>query len=156
MLPDPVVGDLLRSATADDLGAADRHRELGRRVFDDGSQWAEAHALPLALVDVEIFLDGRAALLHAVRLRPWDELPFLTDLGDRHGLIMRLYDLHAEPAVEVEDEHGCGSCGSDGCGEGGCGSGGCGSCSAGGAKELTNYFAALREQMEQVHRVALL
>jgi hypothetical protein len=158
MLPDPVVGDLLRSATADDLGAANRHRELGRQVFDDGSHWAETHALPLALVDVEIFLDGRAALLHAVRLGECDEGPLLADLGDRHGLIVRLYDLHGDPAVETEDEHGCGEggCGSGGCGEGGCGSGGCGSCSAGGAKELTNYFATLREQMEQVHRVALL
>jgi hypothetical protein len=156
-LPDPVVGDLLRSATADDLDAADRHRTLGRQVFEDGSQWAEARALPLALLDVEVFLDGRAALLHAVRLGTCDEGPLLADLGDRHGLIVRLYDLHGEPAVEVEDEHGCGSCGSGGCGDGGCGSGGgCGSCSAGGAKELTNYFAGLREQMEQVHRVALL
>jgi hypothetical protein len=59
----------------------------------------------------------------------------------------------------VEDDHGCGSCGDGGCGEGGCGScgdGGCGSCSAGGAKELEKYFADLREQMEQSHRVALL
>jgi hypothetical protein len=155
-LPDPIVGDLLRSATADDLGAADRHRELGRRVFDDGALWADVHALPMALVDVEIFLDGRGALLHAVRLGEFDEGPLLADLGDRHGLIVRLYDLHADPTIEEDDEHGCGSCGSGGCGEGGCSTGGCGSCSSGGAKELTNYFATLREQMEQVHRVALL
>jgi hypothetical protein len=158
-LPDPVVGELLRPASGDDLAAADRHRLLGRQVFDDGSQWAEAHALPLALVDVEVFLDGRQALLHAVRFGTCDEGPLLSDLGDRHGLIVRLYDLHGDATVETEDEHGCGSCGSGssgGCGEGGCSSGGCGSCSAGGAKELTNYFAGLREQMEQVHRVALL
>ena len=155
-LPDPIVGDLLRPATADDFDAADRNRVLGRRVYDDGSQWAEQRKLPLALVDVEVLLDRRAAVLHAVRFGQFDEAPLLSNLGDRHDLIVRLYDLHAEPAVDVEDEHGCGSCGSGGCGEEGCGSGGCGSCSAGGAKELTNYFAALREQMEQGHRLALL
>ncbi len=158
-LPDPVIGELLRPATAPDLEAADRHHTLGRQVFDDAVGAVEARALPLAPVDVEIFLDGRAALLHAVKMGQCDEGPLLADLGDRHGLIVRLYDLHAEPAVEVEEEDGCGSCGSGGCGEGGgggCSTGGCGSCSASGAKELTNYFAGLREQMEQVHRVALL
>jgi hypothetical protein len=154
-LPDPVVGDLIRAATADDFAAADRHRDLGRRLFDDGSQWAETHSLPLALVDVEVFLDGRQALLHAVRLQPCDEGPLLADIGDRHGLIVRFYDLNAESAAE-SDEQACGSC-NGGCGEGGgCSEGGCGSCSAGGAKELANYFAELRTQMNQRHRVALL
>jgi hypothetical protein len=157
--PDPFVGDLLRAATDEDLAAANRHRELGRRLFEDGSRRSDEVGLPLALVDVEVFLDGRQAVLHAVRLGPFDDGPFLADLGDRHGLIIRLYDLAADLAAK-DDEHGCASCGhgggcrEDGCGE--CGSGGCGSCSAGGAKELANYFAELREQMEQRRRVALL
>src|SRR5205823_2900968 len=133
-------------------------RDLGRKLFEDGSRWADSHCLPLAMVDVEILLDGQQALLHAVRLGPCEEGPLLAELGDRHGLIVRLYDLAAEPAVE-EDDHGCGSCGSGGCGEGGCGDcgsgggggGGCGSCSAGGAAELATYFSALREQMDQGH-----
>lgn len=156
-LPDPVVGELVRPASSGDLEAAHRHHALGRQMFDDATKRAEARCLPLALVDIEVFLDGRQALLHAIKLGPCDEGPLLGDLGDRYSLILRLYDLSAEPAVAVEEEHGCGSCGSGGgCGDGGCSSGGCGSCSAGGAKELTNYFAGLREQMEQVHRVALL
>ncbi|HEY1376054.1 MAG TPA: hypothetical protein VGF55_04640 [Gemmataceae bacterium] len=158
VLPDPFVGELLRAATADDLAAAHSHRELEQRLFVDGCRLSDDRGLPLAVVDVEVFLDGRQALLHAVRLGACDEGPLLAELGDRHGLVVRLYDLTAEPAV-AEDEHGCGSCGSGGCGEGGCGScgdGGCGSCSAGGAKELETYFASLRAQMEQRHRVALL
>lgn len=148
-LPDPLVGDLLRPATGDDLAAADRYRALGHRLFDEGGRLADG--LPLKFVDVEVFLDGRQAVLHALKLGPCDEGPLLAELGERHGLVVRLYDLAAEPAAE-DDEHGCGSCGADGCGSGGCnssGEGGCGSCSAGGAKELTRYFAALREQMDR-------
>src|SRR5262249_38319296 len=139
-LPDPFVGELLRAATPDDVATADRHRDLGQLLFTDGCRLTDARDLPLAVVDVEGFFDGRQALLRAVRLGPCDEGPLLAELGDRHGLIVRLYDLTAEPAAG-EEEHGCGSCGHDGCGGGGCGScgDGCGSCSAGGAKELASY-----------------
>jgi hypothetical protein len=154
-LPDPLVGDLLRAATDDDRATANRNHELGRRLFEDGARLIEDRGQPFALVDVEVFLDGRQAVLHAVRLGPGDESELLGDLGSRHDLIVRLYDLAGEPAAE--DDHGCGSCGNCGEGEcGSCGNGGCGSCSAGGAAELESYFAALREQMEQSHRVALL
>jgi hypothetical protein len=158
ILPDPFVGELLRVATDDDSAAADRYRDLGRRLFEDGSALADTLGLPFAVVDVEVFLDGRQALLHIVRLGPADEGPLLAELGDRHGLIVRLYDLAGEPAPEAEHEHGCSSCGDGGCGEGGCGScgDGCGSCSAGGAKELASYLAGLRQEMENRNRVALL
>jgi hypothetical protein len=155
LLPDPLVGELLRAATCDDIAASGRYRELGQRLFDDGARLTEIRGLPLALMDVEVFLDGRQALLHAVRLGAGDEGPLLEELGERHGLILRMYDLAAEPAAaDDHDEGGCGSCGEGGCGS--CGTGGCGSCSAGGAKELTQYFAALRGQMEQKQRVPLL
>jgi hypothetical protein len=157
-LPDPFVGELLRPATADDLTASGRNRDVGQRLFEDGSGLADARGLPLTLVDVEVLLDGRQALLHAIRLGPCDEGALLEELGGRYGLIVRLYDLAADPVEAEEEEHGCGSCGEGGCGEGGCGSsgGGCGSCSAGGATELASYFAGLREQMEHRSRVPLL
>jgi hypothetical protein len=162
VLPDPLVGELIRAATGDDLVAANRQRDLGQRVFAEGSRFADTHGLPLALVDVEVFLDGRQALVHVVRLGPCDEGPLLADIGERNGLIVRMYDLAGEAPVDADehDDHGCGSCGEGGCGEGGCGtsggSGGCGSCSSGGGKELATYFAALREQMDQRPRIALL
>jgi len=159
VLPDPFVGELLRAANSDDLADASRRRESGRRLFDDATRRADVLGLPLAVLDVEILLDGKQALLHAVRFGPGDEASLLADLGARHDLIVRLYDVAAEPvAEEAEDEHGCGSCGEGGCGDGGCGDSGngCGSCSAGGAAELAAYFSELRDQMEQRHRVALL
>jgi hypothetical protein len=157
-LPDPFVGDLLRPATPADLADADRNRAFGQRLFDEGTALAGSLGLPLTLVDVEITLDAKQAVVHAIRLGTCDEGPLLATLGERHDLVARLYDLAGEPAAEAEhDEHGCGSCGSGGCGDGGCGTGGgCGSCSAGAAKELTNYFAELRESMLQQSRVPLL
>jgi hypothetical protein len=159
-LPDPFVGDLLRPATPADLAAADRHRQFGQRLFDECTRLADALGLPLALVDVEIILDGKQAVVHAIRLAACDEGPLLAALGERHDLVVRLYDLAGEPAAAEHDDHSCGSCGSGGCGSDGCGScgtgGGCGSCSAGAAKELVSYFAGLRAQMEQQSRVSLL
>ena len=153
-LPDPFVGELVRPATSDDVTAADRCRRLGDDLFAEGSRLAHSLNLSLALVDVEVFLDGRQALLHAVRLGPCDEAPLLAALGEHHDLVVRLYDLTADTAAE--EEHGCGSCGSGGCGSCGSGGGGCGSCSAGAAKELASYFAELRAKMEQRQRVSLL
>lgn len=158
-LPDPYIGELIRAVNADDLELIDRQRALSRRVFEDGAALTDHLALPLTLVDVEILFDGRHALLHAVRFAPCDDGPWLADLGARHGLIARLYDLGAEPNIPKDDGHGHGSCGDGGCGEGGCGScssGGCNSCSAGAGIELAKYFAELREQMMSRSRVALL
>jgi hypothetical protein len=159
--PDAFVGELLRRATRDDLAAVARGREVGIALCADGERLAFERALPLAVVDVEMFLDGRQAVLHVLKLGPCDEGPWLADLGDRHGLIVRLYDLArepAEPADAREDGHGCETCGSGGCGDGECGSGGggCTSCSSGAAADLAQYFAGLREQMERRQRLPLL
>jgi hypothetical protein len=156
VLPDPFVGELLRPATASDLADAKERQDFGRRLFDDAARRADDLGLALAVIDVEILLDGQQALLHAVRFGPCEESPYLAGLGDSHGLIVRLYDVAADSGTG--EETGCGSCGEGGCGNGGCGEcgDGCGSCSSGGAAELAAYFSQLREQMEQRHRVALL
>src|SRR3954452_24831706 len=67
-LPDPFVGEIIRPVTPDDRAAADRGRELGQRLFDDSHRLAEDQGLPLTPVDVEVLLDGRQELLHAIRL----------------------------------------------------------------------------------------
>jgi hypothetical protein len=158
--PDPFVGELLRPATADDVAAAARYRELGRIVAGDAERLAAERGLPLAVLDVEILLDGRQAVPHVLKLAACDEGPWLAELGERHGLIARVYDLAREaPPSEAAEEGGCSSCGSGGCGSGECGScgtGGCSSCSSGAGKELMAYFAELREQMERRQRVPLL
>lgn len=162
VLPDPYVGELLRRATTDDLTAADRQREFGHRLCADAERLAAEAGLPLAVVDLEVLLDDRQAVLHVLRLGPCNEGPLLAELGERHGLIVRLYDLaETPPAVPDAADHledvGCGkeNCGSGAGGCDSCGSG-CSSCSSGAADELANYFAGLRAQMEQHQRVPLM
>src|SRR5579871_1748711 len=93
VLPDPFVGELLRRATTDDQTAATHHRQLGQSLCAEAEQLAADLGLPLAAVDLEILLDGRQAVLHALRYGPCDEGPLLAELGERHGLIVRLFDL---------------------------------------------------------------
>ena len=160
--PDGFVGELLRRASADDLTLAERGRAAGLELCAAGERLAAASGLPLAVLDAEVLLDGRQAVLHVLKLAVCDEGPWLADLGERHGMIVRLHDLARE--APAEDHAGAGtSCGAEGCGGGNCGScgteaggGGCSSCSSGGANELAQYFAGLRAQMEERQRVPLL
>jgi hypothetical protein len=150
-LPDEFVGELVRIASNGDLSQHEQNRRLGQKIFETAVHRAEARAAPVSFVDVEVALDAGSAVLHGLRLGDGDLGPLLEELGDEHSLIVRLHEVNGQVA---EDEHGCGSCGSGGCGS--CGSGGCSSCSSGAAKELADYFAGLRAQMESHHRVALL
>jgi hypothetical protein len=152
LLPDDFVGELVRPATEDDLAAVARNRVFGQRLFDAATLRADAMAVPMSFVDVEVALDGSSAVLHGLRLAPGDVGPLLARLGEEHALVVRLYEVNG--TIE-EDEHGCGSCGSEG-GCGSCGTGGCSSCSSGAGKELASYFAELRAQMENRNRVTLL
>jgi hypothetical protein len=151
LVPDEFVGELVRPANADDLATHDRHRLLGQRLIETAAERAAQLSAPVSFVDVEVALDGESAVLHALRLAPGDVGPLLVEIGDELSLIVRLCELNKP--IE-EDEHGCGSCGTGACGS--CGSGGCSSCSAGAGSELAAYFAGLRAQMENHHRLALL
>jgi hypothetical protein len=158
--PDGFVGELVRRASAEDFSLAERGRATGLELCAAGERLAVASGLPLAVLDAEVLLDGRQAVLHVLKLAACDEGPWLADLGDRHGMILRLHDLAREEPAK-DDEHGCTACGAEGCGGGGCGScgsdgGGCSSCSSGAANELAQYFAGLRAQMEERLRVPLL
>lgn len=159
--PDGFVGELLRHASAEDVSLAERGRATGLELCAAGERLATASGLPLAVLDAEVLLDGRQAVLHVLKLAACDEGPWLADLGERQGMIVRLHDL-AREAPATDDHAGeRTSCGADGCGGGGCGScgsegGGCSSCSSGAASELSQYFAGLRAQMEERQRVPLL
>lgn len=153
-------GDLVRAATADDEAEADRIAARVAELLPLAERFIDEMGLPLAVLDLEILLDGQA-LLHAVHWAECDATPLFERLSAAAGLAVKLHDL-TRPAGEKEEPAGCGSggCGSGGCGNGGCGSekGGCssGSCSKGSVKsaeELTAYFADLRRQMEQANLV---
>jgi hypothetical protein len=154
-------GELLRTATDDDLADADAARQLGRQLL----AFADESSQPVAFLDAEVTLDRRGAVLHAL---PWGECdldPLLADLSDRFGLAVRMMDLRRTPTVSdpPEPKTSCGpDCGTKDCSSGGCGpeKGGCstGSCSKGSVKsaaELTAYFADLRKTMEASGRVPL-
>jgi hypothetical protein len=150
---DPAAGgELLRLAGPDDFADAARRESLGLSVLGA----AEESGLPITLLDVEVSLDGSAAVLHALPLGPCDADPVLADLSERFGLAVRLLDVSRTPTVTDPPEKAA-TCGKPDCGSGGCsscGTGGCstGSCSRGSVKsadELTSYFADLRRKMEQ-------
>lgn len=150
-LDDEFVGDLLRPASKDDLETVRHNREIEQRLFQAVLSLIERDAVPLSLVDLELSLDRSSAVLHGLRFAPGDIQPLLATVGEEHQLIVRLYEVNGTVA---EDEHGCGSCGSEG-GCGSCGAGGCSSCSSGAGRELAEYFAELRSQMETRNRIAL-
>jgi hypothetical protein len=148
--PDPAVGEVVRPATADDEQGAAGLRARSQSLFARAEELAHDLALPVAVLDAEVLLDGRHAALHSIRLGPADVRQLVSALAREFDLRMSVIDLTTE-------EPG-------GCGEHGCGSGGCGSCSTGGCgsscssgmspEEVRAYFAGLREQMDR--RVSLL
>lgn len=165
-LDDPFVGELLRTATTADLAVADQRRDLCRNLIDAAQLLAAERSLPVTVLDGEVALDGQTAVLHTLRFGPGDDGELAAQLGDRFGLVVRVYDVSQEPvapppAPDAEEKLDCGkeNCGGgqcDSCGtEGGGGGGGCTSCSAGSARDLAAYFGELREKMEQRNRVPL-
>ncbi|HVL13502.1 MAG TPA: hypothetical protein VM529_13125 [Gemmata sp.] len=147
-------GDVLRPAAPGDAALAADAAARGRDLLADAETAVAEAGLPLALVDVEVTLDG-VAILHALAWDACDATPVLDRLAADHGLTVRLLDLSRAPAAAPEPS-GCGKpgCGSDAGGCSTCGTGGgcsSGSCSRGAVKsadELTAHFADLRRQME--------
>jgi hypothetical protein len=153
LLGDALVGELLRPAGPDDDAALERLRPLAERLFEDGRRLALDLDLPAEVLDVEMLLDGRRAIVQHVQAAECDWDGFVAALRSRHGVDVLLENLAL--AAPAEEEHG--GCGKPDCGRGGgggctdCGSGGCSSCGSGGV-DLRAYFAHLRTQMEQQHQ----
>jgi PSP1 C-terminal conserved region len=126
LLADQFVGQILRCATEGDLQLAERMQQRGQRLFEDGRRLVREWELPMDILDVEVLLDGRQAVVHYLRWVDCDPRPLMDSLSQNYRLLITLHDL-ALPSTEVDEEpveHG-------GCGVAGCGGGGCGSCSAG-------------------------
>jgi hypothetical protein len=124
LLKDKYVGRILRAATPEDEHSAQRMLRRGHQLFEDGRRLAANLDLPLEIIDAEVLLDGRQAILHYLRWMECDPRPLMDPLADAYQLLVTLHDLALPASVEDEDA---------GCGAGNCGSGttGCGSCTSG-------------------------
>lgn len=149
-LPNTSAGQLLRRATADDEETAAQMRQRGHGLFENSRRLAVELALPLEILDAEVLLDGRQAILHFLHWAECDERPFVSTLAHRHDLHVALHSLSLPRQEQEADESGCGrpDCGR---GEGGCSTcssgGGCSSCGTGKPADMKAYFAGLREKM---------
>ncbi len=160
-LPDPHIGELLRRANDEDEVLLAQRELLSQRLCTDAEAIASELNLSLAILDAEVTLDGRGAILHTLAGNVADAGPLLDRLAVLHNMIVRLYDLAAEapPPADAVDALEEFKCDKPDCGEGECTDcgtdGGCSSCSAGGASELESYFSNLRDKMESRIRVPL-
>src|SRR5262245_57559591 len=73
LLPDPAVGRLIRRAGAEDEEAARRLRARSHQLFADGRRLAAELRLPIEILDVELLLDGRRAVVQHLRWAGCDE-----------------------------------------------------------------------------------
>jgi hypothetical protein len=161
-LPDEFVGEICRRATIDDIVLATQQLDESQHLCEMAELTARELSLPFTVLDVELMLDGRGAVVHGLPHAHCDAGPLLEKLGDERGLIVRLYDLAREmpapqPAADHEESF---KCDKPDCGEGDCSScgadGGCNNCSSGTSpKELEALFSKLRVEMEERLRVPL-
>lgn len=137
------VGQILRQVTPGDEELARRMTQRSQRLFDEGRQLAADLNLSMEIVDAEILLDGRQAVLHYVGWGDGDRRSLLDTLSERYRLVVTLHDLvlptEEEPAEEI-----AGGCGSEGCGQG---AGGCGSCSSGGCGTCSSQHKAMPTEL---------
>ncbi|HZU35328.1 MAG TPA: PSP1 domain-containing protein, partial [Gemmataceae bacterium] len=144
-------GEILRLASAADEQAAHEAQQRGQRLFEDARQLAGELGLPLEVVDAEVLLDGRQAILYYVAGETCDQRALVSRLASRFDVSMAAHNL-ALPKAPAEAGCGKPDCGKAG-GKGGCtscNSGGCGTCSAGTRKEdIGTYLAGLRQRMEE-------
>jgi cell fate regulator YaaT (PSP1 superfamily) len=158
LLKDSPTGQLLRRADPEDRRAAASARERGQLVFQDSRRLAIDLELPLEILDVEVSLDGRQAVVQFLAPAEVAIDGLASTLARRHDLYLLMHNL-AAPAAED-----AGGCGEPNCGRaaGGhcstCGSGGgCATgCGSGVAPDMAAYFAHLRTKMEQRNFTSLL
>jgi cell fate regulator YaaT (PSP1 superfamily) len=152
-----VKGELLRRATAEDELIAEAIRIRTAQLFDDARQLVAELNLPLEIIDVDVQLDGHRVTVYHLRWADCDERILVSALSKKYEAMVAMRD-----AGLPEGATACGrpDCQNDGKGGGcaTCTSGGCatGCGSKGMAREVQEYFAALRQKMEQNNRVPLL
>src|SRR4029077_8517872 len=83
-------GQILRPATSEDERLAARLRERAGLIFDDARLRAERQGLPIEILDVEVLLDAKQAVLHYVAWSPCDPRGLMDALSDQHRLLVSL------------------------------------------------------------------
>jgi cell fate regulator YaaT (PSP1 superfamily) len=152
------VGELLRRATSEDERAFAENQNANGSLFDAARSQAQQDNVPLEILDVDLLLDGRTAVIQYLA---WENValePFWESFAARHNLQIVLDNLARSPAAE-DTGHGCGepNCGKANGGCSDCSTGGCSSCARNEDVTLRDYFAHLRTKMEsEPGRIGLL
>jgi hypothetical protein len=152
-------GSLLRRVEFQDENRLAEAARLGQRLFEASRTRVKQDQLALEILDVEVLLDCRQAVVQFV-----GDDAHLDDLAQslegQFDLQVRLENLALLAASQGEDEAHHRGCDRSDCGRaaGGCSTcstgGGCSSCGAS-KVDMRNYFAHLREKMDKSQRVPL-
>lgn len=151
LLAGKYIGSLVRPATLEDERKATRLQARCQDLFNDSRRLASRFALSMEILDAEILLDERRAIIHYLRWADCDPRAFMDGLAQAHRVLVTLHDLRLP---HEEEDEGLGGCGSGNCGAGGCGtcsSGNCSRCGRGAAAIVAKPDAAL-----EARRVTLL
>jgi nitrite reductase/ring-hydroxylating ferredoxin subunit len=131
---EPPTGELLRLAETDEVSKFETvATERLPQLMSESQKSLQAGDVSVDLVDAELLLDGKKAILYYLG----DASPQLTDLREPLAAKLGVDEVEWQSLIEQPQPQGCGS---GGCSSGGCGStdeaggGGCstGGCSSGG------------------------
>jgi cell fate regulator YaaT (PSP1 superfamily) len=151
MLHEAPAGDLLRVANPEDEAIAAGVQDRAACLFDDGRRLAAELGLSLEILDVEVSLDGHQVTLYFLRGAACDERPLVSALSKKYEALVSLRDVGLPAGASGCGRPDCGSKDGGGCST--CGTGGCSTCgSKSMARDVQEYFAGLRQQMESHHR----
>ncbi|MDZ4685263.1 MAG: hypothetical protein SH850_09240 [Planctomycetaceae bacterium] len=110
---------VLRTATAEDATAMERHRERASAEFPRWQSRIAEWNLTLELVDLEWTLDGAKQILYVLTERGPETTQLALQAAAAGLGLIEVQPVSAEGLAPVSSGGGCGS------GGGGCGSGGC-------------------------------
>jgi cell fate regulator YaaT (PSP1 superfamily) len=148
-------GELVRLATADDEQIARGIAARSQQLFEEGRRLAADLALPLELLDVDITLDGHQVTLFYLSWQACDPRPLVSALSKKYEVLVAGRDLALPAGATACGRPDCGQPSGQGCTN--CTSGGCstGCGSPARAREVQQFFASLRQKMEDHHRLPL-
>jgi hypothetical protein len=153
------IGRLVRPAADADAAASQAADAAARELLQRCTGVVRQLSLPLEILDAEILLDGRRAIVQYLGPQDVDISPVADALAGDDRLVLFENLAVAAPTADEDAHAGCDKpdCGRTN-GAGGCTScgtgGGCSSCGSG-KVDMRAYFAHLRGQMEARGRVPL-